>query len=75
MRALHLGPDALDNVVLYFNVDNIAQEMNEALTLNLRPIEGIVLPTGDGVFFRNNITIVITDNDSEPDSYLYIIYA
>lgn len=58
-------PDAPDNVVMYFNVDNIAQEVNETLTLALTPIDGLALPSGDGVFFRNNITIVIIDNDSK----------
>ena len=69
MRALHHTPDTPDNVVLYFKVDNVAQEMNETLTLNLTPISGIDLPTGNGVFFRSNITIIITDNDSKANSY------
>lgn len=67
MRALYQNPDTPDDVVLYFNVDNIAQELNETLTLGLTPIEGIVLPTGNGVFFRDNITIIITDSDSKPN--------
>ena len=69
MRALYHTPDAPTNVVLYFNVDNVAQEKNETLTLSLTPIDGIDLPTGNGVFFRSNMTIIITDNDSKANSY------
>ena len=65
MRALYRTPDTPDDVVLSFNVDNIAQEMNETLTLGLTPAERTALPTGDGVFFRNNITIIIVDSDSK----------
>lgn len=72
MRILHLAPDTPDAVVLYFSVDNIAQEMNETLILSLVPSDGIALPSGDGVFFRNNITIVIQDNDSKASLYLTI---
>ena len=64
MRALSFRPTPPDNVVLTFRVDAIAQEPNETLSLELVPIV-TTLPTGDGVFFRNTLTMSIIDSDSK----------
>jgi hypothetical protein len=59
-RALTNGP--IDNVLLTFRVDTIAQEPNETFTLTLDPI---VQPNPrEGLFFRNSIQVTIVDNDS-----------
>ena len=47
-------------------MDGIAQESNETFTLELVRAPGSAeLPIGDGVFFRNNITMTIIDSDSK----------
>ena len=63
VRALFRRPDPPDNVVFTFRVDAIAQEHNETLSLELNSRTN--LPTGDGVFFRNTLTMSIIDSDSK----------
>ena len=63
---MHRRPEDLPDVVVIFRVDGIAQESNETLILELvRASESAELPIGDGVFFRNNITMTIIDSDSK----------
>ena len=62
VRALFTSP-APDNAIVTFRVDAIAQEPDETLILLLNPL--IPGPTGDAVFFRDNITLTIVDSDSE----------
>ena len=65
MRTLFRRPIPPDSVVFAFRVDAIAQEPNETLSLELVPTMSTTLPTGDGVFFRNILTMNIVDSDSK----------
>ena len=65
MTALFRTPTPPDNVAFTFLVDAIAQEPNEMLSLELVPTVTTTLPTGDAVFFRNMISMSITDSDSK----------
>lgn len=57
-----------DYVQFIFRSDSIAQEPNETFTLRLDVFAGFTLPTGDGVFFMDEINVVILDSDSKSDS-------
>lgn len=48
-----------------FRVDSIALEPDETFSLELVPLNGITLPSGDGVFFVNVINVTIIDHDSK----------
>ena len=52
------------HVMFSFQVDRIAQEPNETLTVFLTPLETTTIPTGNGVFFQCSIEMVIVDSDS-----------
>ena len=61
VRALSNGQ--IQNVMLTFHVDTIAQEPNETFTLTLNPV---VQPTPRvGLFFWNTIQVTIVNGDSK----------
>ena len=60
---------ALSSVVCIFRTDNIAQEINETLTVELVQVpDTTALPTGDHVFFRNTIDMTIIDSDGKKEA-------
>ena len=62
LRVRALANGQIQNVVLTFRVDTVAQEPNETFTLILNPL---VAPTPRvGLFFRNIIQVTIVDKDS-----------
>ena len=62
LRVRALSNGQIQNVVLTFRVDTVAQEHDETFTLTLNPL---VAPTPRlGLFFRNTIQVTIVDNDS-----------
>ena len=63
VRALADGP--IDNVMLTFHVDSVAQEPNETFTLTLNPVVPPTPREGLCIFFRNTIQVTIVDNDSK----------
>ena len=65
VRALFRRPTPPDNVVFTFRVDAIAQETDESLSLQLVPTAQTTLPSGDGVFFRDTLSMMIVDSDSK----------
>ena len=52
-------------VVLTFLADEVAEEVNESLTLELVPTPATlqIMPIGEGVFFKNEFPLIIVDND------------
>ena len=54
-----------DEVQFILNADGITQEGNETFSLQLVPSGDTTLPTGDGVFFLNTLSVTIIDNDRE----------
>ena len=52
-------------VVLTFLADEVAEEVNESLTLELVPTPATlqIMPIGEGVFFKHKIPLIIVDND------------
>ena len=52
------------SVVVTFRVDGVAQELNETVILELVPSGAVNVPTGEGIFFRRTIEIIIMDSDS-----------
>ena len=62
VRALANGP--IDNVVVTFHVDTIAQENNETFTLNLTGLNLPVSP-GPGFFVVDTLPVTIVDSDSK----------
>ena len=52
-------------VVLTLLADEVAQEVNESLTLELVPTPATlqIMPIGEGVFFKQEIPLIIIDND------------
>ena len=52
-------------VVLTFLADEVAEEVNESLTLELVPTPATlqIMPIGEGVFFKQEIPLIIMDND------------
>ena len=56
------------DVQFLFRSDSIAQEPNETFTLRLEVYPGFSLPTGDGVFFVDEMNMVILDSDSKTDA-------
>ena len=67
MRVLNVRPQPED-VQFLFRSDSIAQEPNETFTLRLEMYSGFSLPTGDGVFFVDEMNMVILDSDSKTDA-------
>ena len=51
------------DIQFLFRADSIAQELNETLTLRL--VATTPLPTGNSVFFRSDIDLVIVDSDGK----------
>ena len=51
-----------DEVQFILNADGISQESNETFCLQLVPSGDI--PTGEGVFFLDTLSVTIIDNDS-----------
>ena len=63
LRVRALANGQIQNVVLTFRVDSIAQEPNETFNLTLNPV---VAPTPrEGLFFQNTIQVTIVDSDSK----------
>ena len=61
-----MGPEVTEEIVLItFLADKIAEEMYESLTLQLVPTPATVqtMPMGEGVFFKQEIPLIITDID------------
>ena len=52
-------------VVLTLLADKVAEEMNESLTLGLVPTPATlqIMPIGEGIFFKQEIPLIIIDND------------
>ena len=64
VSALVLTSDSYDiDVEVSFCEDNVALENIETATLVLEPFGGDTVPTGDGIFFHNEIEINIIDSD------------
>ena len=65
MKFLYLTPDPPDDVILFFHVDGVAQEINETFTLELMIASTSVgqQPTGVNVFFKDTINVTVVDND------------
>ena len=57
-------PVSPDEVEFILNADGIIQESNETFSLQLVPTD-TNLPTGEGVFFLDTLSVTIIDNDSE----------
>jgi hypothetical protein len=59
--------DQTELVVFNFLADQIAEEVNESLTLQLVPTPATlqIMPTGEGVFFEQEIALTIMDVDGE----------
>ena len=52
-------------VVLTLLADKVAEEVNESLILELVPTPATlqIMPIGEGVFFKQEIALIIMDND------------
>ena len=68
---LQVQPDSnqTEFVVFTFVADEVAEEVNESLTLQLVPTPAALtaqtIPTGEGVFFKQEIILTIIDADRE----------
>ena len=60
------GSQEPGNIQFIFRSDAIAQETNETFTLQLEQASTNVL-MGNGVFFMDEMNMVILDSDSKPD--------
>ena len=65
VSAMFRTPDQLDSVAFTFRLDGVVQEPNETFFLELVPTATTNLPTGDAVFFRNTLNMIIIDNEGE----------
>ena len=63
VRVRALANGQLDNVVVTFRVDTVAQEPNETFTLTLTPLNAP--PPREGLFFQNSVNVTIIDSDSK----------
>ena len=61
-----------DDVQLIFRSDSIAQEPNETFTLHLEVADGFTLPTGDGVFFVDEMNMLILDSDGKTNGLIIV---
>ena len=68
LRARALANGQIQNVVLTFRVDSIAQEPNETFNLTLNPAVAPV--PREGLFFRDTIQVTIVDSDSKANLYI-----
>ena len=61
--------DQTEFIVFTFLADEVAEEVNESLTLQLVPTPATLtaqtMPTGEGVFFKQEINLTIIDADRE----------
>ena len=68
---LQVQPDSnqTEFVVVTFVADEVTEDVNESLTLQLIPTPATLtaqtIPTGEGVFFKQEIDLTIIDADSE----------
>ena len=68
---LQVQPDSnqTEFVVFTFGADEVAEEVNESLTLQLVPTPAALtaqtILTGEGVFFKQEINLTIIDADRE----------
>ena len=68
---LQVQPDSnqTEFVVVTFVADEVTEDVNESLTLQLIPspatLTAQTIPTGEGVFFKQEIDLTIIDADSE----------
>ena len=66
---LQVQPDSdqTEFVVFTFLADEVTEEVNESLTLQLVPTPAALtaqtIPTGEGVFFKQEIPLTIIDAD------------
>ena len=66
LRVRALANGQIQNVVLTFRVDSVAQERDETFTLILNPL---VAPTPRvGLFFQNSTEVTIEDSDSKDNT-------
>lgn len=65
MEVFYDRPGPSDNVEISLLRDNLAQEANETVKLHLHRSGAGSLPSGEGMFFRNSIDIIIIDSDSK----------
>ena len=63
--SLFRTPVPPDEVQFVLNADGIIQESNETFSLQLVLTGTATLPTGDGVFFLDTLSVTIIDSDSE----------
>ena len=74
MTLLHDRPEFTENISFTFHTDAIAQEENERVLLELVPNPETTAPSrGEGIFFRNEITMTIVDSDGKILLLLYIM--
>ena len=61
--------DRTEFIVFTFLADEVTEEVNESLTLQLVPtpaaLTAQIIPTGEGVFFKQEINLTIIDADRE----------
>ena len=70
LRVRALANGQIQNVVLTFRVDTVAQEPNETFTLTLNLL---VAPTPRvGLFFQNTIQVTIMDSDGNDNLFIDI---
>ena len=62
-QLVRVFPNRLEDIVVAFQVDSIAQELSESFKLRLNSTTATTLPSGEGVFFRENLTLTIVDSD------------
>ncbi len=62
---VQLHSDQAELVVFTFLADQVAEEVNESLTLQLIPTPATLqmMPAGEGVFFKQEIKLTIMDAD------------
>ena len=66
VRFLYRRPHPPENITFTFHTDAIAQEENETLVIELATApETNAPPSGQGIFFKNNITMTIVDSDGK----------
>lgn len=53
------------NIEVTFFLDDVALESIEIVNFELIPFRGISLPSGEGIFFRSTVEVLIIDSDGE----------
>ena len=61
------GIDDPELVSIVFLSDGLAREGNESFSLRLTPFPSVIqiMPSGPGVFFKNNLEVTIIDVDGK----------